>query len=123
MVALLTGACASRDLKQTTLKVTPPPSFTEDSASSAKETDQISAEGESETSLNSDDYELECRTIKVTGSRFKRKIFAPIAEWAAYDKRNKRDSDRFVCDVDQASGVNTGRGTDGMGGMSTGIAP
>ena len=99
----------------------PPPSFTELSASSADETGQVSEEGESENGLTSDDYELECRTRTVTGSRFKRKICAPKAEWAEFDRRNEGKSDRFVRDVGQSSGVNTGSGTDSMGGMSSGM--
>jgi hypothetical protein len=121
MVALLAGACAGGETKQASLRVPPPPSFSELSASSANETDQASAEGEPENGLDSDDYTEECRYIKLTGSRFKRKICAPIAEWAEYDRKMERETDRFARDVSQSSGVNTDSSNDSMGGQTTGV--
>ena len=103
VIALLTGACASGDTKQRSLEISPPPSPAELSSSDANETGQISAKGESENAVNSDDYEEECRTIKVTGSRFKRRVCAPKAEWAEFDKKHEEESDRYARDADQSS--------------------
>ena len=94
IIALLTGACASGDTKQASFEIPPPPSMAELSTSDANETGQASAKGGSENgvteltriptlpitpqepaeveAVNSDDYEEECRTIAVTGSRLKR---------------------------------------------------
>ena len=91
MIALLTGACASGDTKQTSLEISPHPSFAELSGSDSNETDQVSKEGQPKNAVNSDDYEEECRTIKVTGSRFKRRVCASRAEWADFDKKNEKE--------------------------------
>jgi hypothetical protein len=142
MIAFLTGACASGDTKQTSFEIPPPPSIAELSTSGANETGQVSAKGESENGVteltriptlpvtpqepaevegvNSDDYEEECRNIAVTGSRLKRRICASKAEWAAFDRRNRKDTEQLYRDADKID-VNTGSGTDPFGGQSGGM--
>ena len=142
IIALLTGACASGDTKQASFEIPPPPSMAELSTSDANETGQASAKGGSENgvteltriptlpitpqepaeveAVNSDDYEEECRTVAVTGSRLKRRICASKAEWAAFDRRNRKDTEQLYRDADKTD-VNTGSGTDPFGGQSGGM--
>jgi hypothetical protein len=91
MIALLTGACATGDTRQASPEISPPPSVAEVSSSDANEAGQVSAEGEPKRTVNSDDYEEECRTIKVTGSRFKKRVCASKAEWADFDRKNEKE--------------------------------
>jgi hypothetical protein len=101
-------ASFSLDTKQTSFKVPPPPSLAELLGLDANEKGQVSlsAKGESENGMSSDDYTLECRTRVFTGSRFRYKICAPIAEWAAVDRKKREISDKLFRDLDDAD-VNT----------------
>jgi hypothetical protein len=107
MIVLLTGACVTGSNKQTT--------------SHANETGQVSAKDESKNVVTDDSQEIECRRRAVTGSRLKKKICRTKAEWAAIDNKRRKKSDEFLRDMSQESGVNTGEGTDPMGGMSSGM--
>jgi len=115
MIALLTGACATGDTRQASPEVPSSPSIAEVSSSDANETGQVSAEAGLGNAVNSDDYEEECRTIKVTGSRFKKRVCASKAEWADFDKKNEKESGRYVRDAGQSSDMNLGSGHDAMG--------
>ncbi|MBN1834085.1 MAG: hypothetical protein JW896_18455 [Deltaproteobacteria bacterium] len=83
--------------------------FGKEIASSPNETGQVSAKGESEYSMTSDDYTLECRTRSFTGTRLKQRICAPVAEWAAFDRKNRGKTEQLYRDLDDAD-VNTGSG-------------
>lgn len=94
------------DKKQTSFKIPPPPSFAELLGFDVNETGQVSAKGESENGVTSDDYTLECRARVFTGSRFKYRICAPIAEWATVDRKNRGKTDQLFRDLDDVD-VNT----------------
>jgi hypothetical protein len=121
-------ASAREYTKQTSFKIPPPPSLAELLGFDVNETDQASANGEWENGVTeltriptlsitpqdpvivlgapSDDYTLLCRTRVFTGSRFKHKICAPIAEWAWLDRENRKKTERFYRDMN-ISDVNT----------------
>ena len=94
------------DTKQTSFKIPPPPSLAELLGFDVNETGQVSAKDESENGVTSDDYTLECRTRVFTGSRFKYRICAPIAEWATVDRKNRGKADQLFRDLDDID-VNT----------------
>ena len=121
IIALLTGACASGNNKQTSFEIPPPPSPGEVSVSQPDETDQVSAKGEAENSETDDDQKIICRTIKGTGSRIgRKKICATKAEWAAWAREQREKADKTVRDLNEASGVNTDTGPDPRGGRTMG---
>jgi hypothetical protein len=121
-------ASASEYTKQTSFKIPPPPSLAELYGFDGNETDQVSSKGEWENGmteitriptlpitpqeplnvegLTSDDYTLECRARAFTGSRIKHRICAPIAEWAAFDRENREETEQLYRDVTNAD-VNT----------------
>ena len=121
-------ASTSEYAKQTSFKIPPPPSLAELLGFDVNETGQVSANGEWENGVTeltriptlsitpqdpvivlgapSDDYTLLCRTRVFTGSRFKHKICAPIAEWAWLDRENRKKTERFYRDMN-ISDVNT----------------
>lgn len=87
----------------------------------ANETGQVSTKGESENGKTNDDQKIECRWKAFTGSLLKRKVCLTKAEWAELDKKNRRKVDDFFDEVSDHSGVDTGSGTDAMGGQSSGM--
>ncbi|NLA75693.1 MAG: hypothetical protein GX846_09545 [Deltaproteobacteria bacterium] len=91
-----------------------------ETSSIEKVTDQAVATGD--TGKTGDDQEIVCRNLHITGSRFKNRVCATRAEWAVRDGKNKEKTDNFSRDIRGRSGINTGSGSDGMGGMSTGPA-
>ena len=121
-------ASTSEYAKQTSFKIPPPPSLAELLGFDVNETGQVSANGEWENGVTeltriptlsitpqdpvivlgapSDDYTLLCRTRVFTGSRFKHKICAPIAERAWLDRENRKKTERFYRDMN-ISDVNT----------------
>ncbi|MBN1905246.1 MAG: hypothetical protein JW927_09135 [Deltaproteobacteria bacterium] len=86
-----------------------------------KATDQVAKNDESGKSTTEDDQKIVCRNLHVTGSRFKNRVCVTKAEWAIRDGKNKEKLDEFDRDVSGRTGVNTGTGGDGMGGMSSGM--
>jgi hypothetical protein len=138
-------ASATEHTKQTSFKIPPPPSLAELLGSDVNETDQGSAkyvweDGVTELmriptlpvtpqeplkveGLNSDDYTLKCRDRVFTGSRIKHRVCAPIAEWAAFDRKNREDTEQLYRDVDRVSSENTGSDTDPFGGSTAGRSP
>ncbi len=77
---------------------------------------------EQDEGINIEDYqEIECRTRVVTGSRFKRKICATKAEWAALANRNRKDVEEWDRAIDNNSNTfGGGDPSDPMGGGTTG---
>ena len=138
-------APATEYTKQTSFKIPPPPSLAELYGSDANETGQLSAkyvweDGVTELmriptlpvtpqealeveGLNSDDYTLKCRDRVFTGSRIKHRVCAPIAEWAAFDRKNREDTEQLYRDIDRVSAENTGSDTDPFGGSTAGRSP
>jgi hypothetical protein len=116
-------ASTSEYAKQTSFKIPPPPSLAELLGFDVNETGQVSANGEWENGVTeltriptlsitpqdpvivlgapSDDYTLLCRTRVFTGSRFKHKICAPIAEWAWLDRENRGKTEKLYRDLDK----------------------
>jgi len=86
-------ASANGDTKQTSIKIPPP---------------------------SSDDYELECRTRSVTGTRFKQRTCAPKAEWAEFDRKNRKETDQLIRDVEHDNPYES-PSSDPMGGQSGGM--
>ena len=67
---------------------------------------------------------LECRTLEITGTRFKRKVCEYKETWAAIDKKNKKDANEFVRGIDEQSGIVSEEGTDpGVGMTNTPMTP
>ncbi|NLD35817.1 MAG: hypothetical protein GX654_03025 [Desulfatiglans sp.] len=84
-------------------------------------TNQVAKNDAPEQGTTEDDQKIECRNLHITGSRFKNRVCATKAEWAIKDGKNKESTDQFGRDVSGRSGINTGTGGDGMGGMSSGM--
>jgi hypothetical protein len=104
MIALLTGACASEYKKQT--------------LSSANESGQVSAKSESQNGETNDGQELVCRTMTITGSRIKKTYCATKEQWAVMDKKNRKESEEFMDDVNDDA-VYTPPETGPMGGQAS----
>lgn len=67
---------------------------------------------------------IECRTVEVIGSRFKRKVCEHKDTWAAIDKENRKNSDELVRGLNEQSARSTTEGVDGSGGrINTPITP
>jgi hypothetical protein len=65
---------------------------------------------------------LECRTVEVTGTRFTRKVCEYKETWAAIDKKNKKEAEKFVREIDEQSGI-VGEKADPTGRMNTPMSP
>ena len=62
--------------------------------------------------------ELECRSIEVTGSRFKRKICQTKEAWAKISNKNKKEAGEFSRGITEQSGIRTDEGIDSGGGRT-----
>jgi len=103
VITLLTTSCATVPTKQTTSTDTTANSLTTKEKSDNETTANIL-------------QELECRTVKVTGTRFTRKICEYKETWAAIDKKNRKESDEFVGEITRNSSLIDPEGKGSTGG-------
>ena len=95
VITLLATSCSTVPTKQINSTDTTASSLTTNEKSDNETTAEI-------------EQELECRYIKATGSRFKRKICNSKETWAAIDKKNKGDAEELVRKVNEQSGIPIG---------------
>ena len=103
VITLLTASCATAPTKQTTSTDTTANSLTTKEKSDNETTANIL-------------QEIECRTVAVPGSRFKRKVCELKEVWAAIDKKNKGKADELVNKVNELSGLIDPEATGASGG-------
>jgi maltose-binding protein MalE len=112
VITLLTASCATVATKQTTSTDTTAKSLTTKEKSDNETTANIL-------------QELECRTVTVPGSRFKRKVCEFKEVWAAIDKKNKGKADELVNKVNELSGLTNPEGIPAGGGgiVNSAVSP
>ena len=113
VITLLTASCATAPTKQTTSTDTTANSLTTKEKSDNETTANIL-------------QEIECRTVAVPGSRFKRKVCELKEVWAAIDKKNKGKADELVRGITEQSGLidPEGKGVGGPGGrINSAVSP
>jgi len=66
------------------------------------------------------DQEIVCREIRFTGSRMKKKVCAPKADWAARDKKYRKKTEEWLDDVMDVSAIHV-PDMDSSGGQSSGM--
>jgi hypothetical protein len=103
VVTLLTTSCATVPTKQTASTDTTANSLT------TKE------KSDNETTANILE-KLECREVQITGTRFKRTICEFKETWADIDKENREETDEFVREITEQSGIINPEGKGASGG-------
>jgi len=104
VITLLTTSCATVPTKQTTSTDTTANSLTTKEKSDNETTANIL-------------QKLECRDVEITGTRFKRTICEFKETWAAIDKENRKETDEFVREITEQSGIINPEGKEVLGGM------